>query len=63
MDITLFEKGGKTYTRLKISIKNFWKYKTYIKVKWGVDTDNPSKKNSRYIYFEVEGDLINGKQG
>lgn len=61
MDMTLFEKDGKTYTRLKISIKNFWKYKAYIKVKWGVDTDNPSKKNSRYIYFEVEGDLINGK--
>ncbi len=63
MDMTLFEKDGKPYTRLKISIKNFWKYKAYIKVKWGVDTDNPSKKNSRYIYFEVEGDLLNGKRG
>lgn len=61
MDMTLFEKDGKTYTRLKIFIKNFWKYKTYINVKLGVDTDNPSKKSSRFIYFEVEGDLINGK--
>lgn len=61
MDMTLFEKDGKTYTRLKISIKNFWKYKTYIRLKWGVDMDNPSKKSSRFIYFEVEGDLLNGK--
>lgn len=58
MDMTLFEKDGKTYTRLKISIKNFWKWKPYIKAKYGVDTDNPSKKSSRFIYFEVEGDLI-----
>lgn len=58
MDMTLFEKDGKAYTRLRISIKNFWKWKPYIKAKYGVDTDNPSKKSSRFIYFEVEGDLI-----
>lgn len=63
MEMTLFERAGKTYTRLKISIKNFGKYKTYIKVKWGVDTEKPSKKSSRFIYFEAEGDLINRKQG
>lgn len=61
MDMTLFEKDGKTYTRLKISIKRFWRWKTYIKTKYGVDTNNPSKKNSRFIYFEVEGDLISDK--
>lgn len=61
MDMTLFEKDRKTFTRLKISIKNFRKWKPYIKEKYGVDTDNPSKKNSRFIYFEVEGDLINEK--
>lgn len=61
MDMTLFEKDGKTYTRLKISVKRFWAWKSYIKNKYGVDVENPSKKSSRYIYFEVEGDLINNK--
>lgn len=53
MDMTLFEKDGKPYTRLKISINNFWKYKTYIRLKWGVDTNNPSKKSSRYIFLKL----------
>lgn len=61
MDMTLFEKDGKTHTRLKISIKRFPMWELYIKNKYGVDTDNPSKKSSRYIYFEVEGDLISNK--
>ncbi len=26
-----------------------------------IDTSAPKKKNSRYIYFEKEGDWINGK--
>lgn len=62
MEMALFEKNGKTYTRLKISIKNFGIWKPYIKVKFGVDTDSPSKKSSRFIYFDVEGDLIYQKE-
>lgn len=34
MDMELYEKDGKTYTRLKISIKRFWTWKSYIKTKY-----------------------------
>lgn len=41
--------------------QEFWEIQDVHKVEMGVDTDKPSKKNSRYIYFEVEVDLLNGK--
>ena len=57
MEMSIFEMGGKTYTRFKIGKKNwdngfFNRYFEDIK---------PSKENSRFIYFEVEGDFINKK--
>ena len=31
----------------------------YLTVKYGIDTNKPVKVNSRYIYFEKEGNLLN----
>lgn len=61
MDMKLFQKDGKTYTQIRILIRSLWRWEEYIESKFEVDISNPSKKNSRYIYYEVEGDLINRK--
>ena len=60
MEISIFKKDGKTYTRFKIMLKEFKSWKGLL-IKCGIDTSEPVKKNSRYIYFEKEGDGINGK--
>lgn len=60
MVTSLFKKDGEIYTRFRVSLKNFWKWKPYLKLKYGIDVDNPAKKNSRFIYFEKEGDYLNG---
>ena len=62
MEISIFEKDGKAYTRFKITLKEFkLKFLRNLLTKYGIDTSEPVKKNSRYIYFEKEGDWINGK--
>ena len=62
MEMSIFEKGGKTYTRFKITLKEYkLKFLRGLLTKYGIDTSAPTKKNSRYIYFEKEGDWINGK--
>lgn len=62
MEISIFEKDGKTYTRFKITLKEFkLKFLRGLLTKYDIDTSAPTKKNSRYIYFEKEGDWINGK--
>jgi hypothetical protein len=62
MEMLIFEKGGKTYTRFKITLKEFkLKFLRNLLTKYGIDTSGPVKKNSRYIYFEKDGDWINGK--
>lgn len=62
MEMSIFKKDGKTYTRFKITLKEFrLKFLRDLLIKYGIDTSEPIKKNSRYIYFEKEGDLINGK--
>lgn len=52
METSLFKKDGKIYTRFRVSLKNFWKWKPYLKVKYNIDTDSPSKKSSRYIFLK-----------
>ena len=42
----------------KVNFRKGWKG---LLTKYGIDTSAPTKKNSRYIYFEKEGDWINGK--
>lgn len=60
MDMSLFKKDGKVYTRFRVSLKRLPQWKTYLELKYGIDTDNPTKKNNRFIYFEKEGDYLNG---
>lgn len=60
METSLFKKGGKTFTRFKVCLKWFPQWKLYLKLKYRIDVDNPSKKNNRFIYFEKEGDYLNG---
>lgn len=62
MEMSIFKKGGKTYTRFKITLKEFkLKFLRNLLTKYGIDASGPVKKNSRYVYFEKEGDWINGK--
>ena len=62
MEMSIFEKDGKTYTRFKITLKEFkLKFLRNLLTKYGIDTSEPVKKSSRYIYFEKERDWINGK--
>lgn len=61
MEMSIFEKGGKTYTRFKVRIKEFKSWHALLEIKYCINTSEPAKKNSRYIYFEKEGDWINGK--
>lgn len=59
MVTSLFKKDGKVWTRFRVPLKSFWGWKPYLKAKYNIDTDSPSKKSSRYIYFEKEGDYLN----
>ncbi|WP_173585614.1 hypothetical protein [Ruminiclostridium josui] len=53
MELNLIDKNGKTYTRFKIGNKEL----TTLPKKWVVALGQPSKKSSRFTYFEAEGDL------
>lgn len=59
MEMTLIEIAGKSFTRFKISKKD-WRQgfmRAFFKDK------TPVKENSRFIYFELEGDFLNRKKG
>lgn len=56
MEMSIFKKYGKTFTRFKVPVKSFGKYRLMLEVKYGVDTTRPVKISSRYKYFEKEGD-------
>lgn len=55
MEISIIERKGKTYTRFKITQKEM--REAFIKRM--VKGLKPIKENSRFAYFEVEGDLLN----
>lgn len=61
MEMALIKKDKKDYTRFKLTIKEFIELKPLLS-KFGIDVDNPSKKSSRFVYFEVEGDFLNGRK-
>lgn len=61
MEMSLFKKEGKTWTRFKIRKKDKDNWLVYLYAKFGIDIKNPIKENSRFIYFEKEGDWLNGK--
>ena len=55
MEIGIVERKNKTYTRFKITQKEMREAFIRRMVK-GL---KPIKENSRFVYFEVEGDLLN----
>lgn len=60
MEMSLFQKDGATWTRFKVAVKNKLNWLTCLCVIYGIDVRNPVKENSRFIYFEKEGDWLNG---
>lgn len=59
MEMSLFKKDGKTWTRFKVSRKEFDKWDAVLELKYCIDSTKPVKESSRYVYFEREDDLIN----
>ena len=59
MEMKLVIREGKSFTQFKVPIKSFPVYKRILKRH--VDIDMPFKKSTRYLYFECEGDLLNGE--
>ena len=57
METSIFERDGKIWTRFKVKVKELRIYAKLLK-KY-VDINKPVKQSSRYMYFEVEGDLLN----
>lgn len=57
MEISIFERNGKTWTRFKVKVKELQIYAKLLK-KY-VDISRPVKQSCLYVYFEVEGDLLN----
>lgn len=60
METSIFKKDGEIWTRFKIPIMDLKIYAPIIR-KY-VDINNPTKKSSRYIYYEHKGDLLNHKK-
>lgn len=57
VETSIFERDGKTWTRFRVKAKELQIYAKLLK-KY-VDISKPVKQSSRYMYFEVEGDLLN----
>lgn len=63
MEMSLFDRDGKTWTRFKIKVRELPTWKSYARYTYGLFFDQPVKKNSRFIYYEAEGDYLNWKKG
>lgn len=59
MEMSLVKRDGKIYTRFKIPVKDFKSVRKVLEIIYRIDTYAPVKENSRYKYFEKEGDWIN----
>lgn len=58
MEISIFEKDGKTYTRFKITLKEFkLKFLRGLLTKYGIDTSEPVKKKKQIHLFRKRGRL------
>lgn len=60
MEMSLFQKDGATWTRFKVRAKEKKQWFLYLITKYGIDVSSPVKQNSQFIYFEKEGDWLNG---
>ena len=61
MEISLIKKDKKDWTRFKLTLKEFSEVRGLLDT-FGIDTEKPSKKSSRFIYFEKEGDFLNDRK-
>lgn len=61
MEMSLIKKDKKDWTRFKLTLKEFSELRGLLD-KFGIDTSSPSKKSSRFIYFEKEGDFLNDRK-
>ena len=61
MEMSLFKKGGKTYTRFKVKRNELVSWSIILECKYDIRISKPIKQSTRFIYFEKEGDLINGQ--
>ena len=57
MEISIFERNGKTWTRFKVKVREL-RICAKLLERY-VDINTPVRQNNRYVYFEVEGDLLN----
>lgn len=62
MEMSLIKKDKKDWTLFKCSLKEFSNWKLLLEIKYCIDINSPVKKNSRFIYFEKEGDFLNGRK-
>jgi hypothetical protein len=60
MEMRIFEVAGETFTRFKVPKSEFPIVKRLLTAH-GITT--PTKKNSRFVYFEAKGDYLNGEKG
>lgn len=56
MLVEIIEQGDKTKTRFRFSRKE---YEAWKKGNKELDLAEPVKQNSRYVYFDVDGDMLN----
>lgn len=58
MILSLFPKNGEDWTRFKIPQKEL---NTPAALAIKMVAKNPTKVSSRYTYYEIKGDFLNGK--
>ena len=58
MEMRLMEKTG--HTEIKCSVKNYPRYAPIIESYIALHGGRKQSENSRFIYFEVDADLLNG---
>ncbi len=59
MEMRMIEKTGQT--EIKVSVKNYPKYADTICAYITLHGGRKVSENSRFIYFEVNADLLNGR--
>ncbi len=59
MEVKLFERDGERWTLFKVLLSQ---YRGFKKLLDSYGMTEPVKKSSRYLYFEVKGDVLNNKE-
>ena len=59
MEVKIFERDGERWTRFKVLLS---RYRGFKKLLDSYGMKEPVKKSSRYLYFEVKGDVLNNKE-